>query len=239
MRISPRSLLPQVVIAAVVLFGSLAFSQSVFTCSSDDMGLHTCRVGPNQGIQFLRQRSDSACVAGRTYGINRDGVWVNNGCRADFQVMQNGYNNGQYSQQGAWNGHRDRDNDHDADDQYRHHHDRDYNDGQYNTGTYNNGSYNNGQYNGNNPYYNGQYNRGNVNSGQIQYLGRYDDGKSTCESQPGQGQTFCQSGGPFRDAYLVKQNGQNPCVRGRNWDVDPNHGLWIADGCSGQFKIEK
>ena len=234
MRILNRSLLPCLVLGIMVLLGSVAFAQNVFTCSSNDMGYHTCRVGPNNGIQFVRQRSDSACVPGRTYGIARDGVWVDNGCRADFEVVQNGYyDNGRYSRQGTWN---DRDNDGDADDQYRHdrhHRYRDYN-GQY-SGTYNTSPYYNGTYN-NGPYNQGGY----VSSGQpIQYLGKYDDGKSTCSSQPGQGQTFCQSGGPFRDAYLIKQNGQNPCIRGRNWDVDPNHGLWIADGCSGQFKIEK
>jgi Zn-finger nucleic acid-binding protein len=211
----------------MVLMGSLAFAQNaMFTCSSDDMGYHTCRVGPNSGIQFVRQRSDSACVSGRTYGIARDGVWVDRGCRADFQVTQNGYyNNGQYSRQGAWRD-RDGDGDYDADDQYhehhRHHRDRDY------------GAYNN-PYN-NSPYAQGGY----VNSGQpIQYLGRYHGDKSTCSTQPGQGQTFCQTGGPFRDAYLTKENGQNPCIRGRNWNVDPNLGLWTADGCSGEFKIEK
>jgi len=221
MRISSRSLLP--LLAAFVLMGASAFGQSVFTCSSDDMGQHACRVGPNQGIRFLRQRSQSACIEGQSYGIARDGVWVTNGCRADFQVLQNGnYNDGQYNRQGTWNDRRE--HDYDDDRQYpqarRHHHDDDDNvNGQYN-GAYNRGGY--------------------VSSGQpIQYLGRYDDGKSTCSSQPGTGPIFCQSGGPFRDAYIVKQNGQNECVRGQNWDVGPNHGLWIADGCSGQWKIQK
>jgi len=231
MRISLPTLLPYLLLSLIVLAGSLAFGQSVFTCSSDDMGYHTCRVGPNDGIRMVRQRSDSACIAGQTYGMARDGVWVDRGCRADFEVFQNtGPNNGYYSREGTWNGRRDHDRDNDGDNHYHHHRDRDRD---YN------GAYNNSPYD-NNGYYNGPYsNQGYVNSGQIQYLGRYHSGKSTCSSQPGQGQTFCQSGGPFRDAELLKENGANPCVRGRNWNVDPQNGLWIADGCSGEFKIEK
>src|SRR5262249_45702445 len=64
-----------------------AMAQSnTFTCSSDDGKRHTCSAPGNGAIQMLRQRSQSPCVPGRTYGIYRGGVWVDNGCRADFAV---------------------------------------------------------------------------------------------------------------------------------------------------------
>jgi hypothetical protein len=35
---------------------------------------------------MITQRSGSACVQGQTWGFNRDGIWVDRGCRADFEV---------------------------------------------------------------------------------------------------------------------------------------------------------
>ena len=60
------------------------------TCSSDDMRRHTCDVGPNGGIRMVRQRSDARCELGRTYGFTRDRIWVDRGCRADFEVVTGG-----------------------------------------------------------------------------------------------------------------------------------------------------
>jgi len=34
----------------------------------------------------VNQRSGSACVQGRTWGFNRNSIWVDRGCRADFEV---------------------------------------------------------------------------------------------------------------------------------------------------------
>jgi hypothetical protein len=31
-----------------------------------------------------RQLSDSACIQGKTWGWDRKGVWVSDGCRAEF-----------------------------------------------------------------------------------------------------------------------------------------------------------
>jgi hypothetical protein len=37
-------------------------------------------------VQLLRTLSDSACIEGRTWGWDRNGVWVDRGCRAEFSV---------------------------------------------------------------------------------------------------------------------------------------------------------
>ena len=58
------------------------------TCSSDDMHRHTCDVGPNQGIRLVKQRSDTRCDLNRSYGFNGNQIWVDKGCRADFEVAQ-------------------------------------------------------------------------------------------------------------------------------------------------------
>jgi hypothetical protein len=37
---------------------------------------------------LVRQRSGSPCIEGRTWGRDRSGVWVDRGCRADFEVVR-------------------------------------------------------------------------------------------------------------------------------------------------------
>jgi Protein of unknown function (DUF3011) len=57
-----------------------------FYCASDDFNFHGCRVDTCGGVRLIRQRSDSPCVFGRTWGYDERGVWVDRGCRADFVV---------------------------------------------------------------------------------------------------------------------------------------------------------
>jgi hypothetical protein len=38
------------------------------------------------GVRLRRQLSRDACVEGRTWGFDRDGVWVDRGCRAEFEI---------------------------------------------------------------------------------------------------------------------------------------------------------
>src|SRR6266702_3790301 len=56
------------------------------SCSSDDMGLHFCQADANQGARLVRQRSDSDCIYGTTWGFDDRGIWVDRGCRAEFEV---------------------------------------------------------------------------------------------------------------------------------------------------------
>jgi hypothetical protein len=58
----------------------------VVTCSSNDGRRNWCDVGRRRDIRFSRQISGSACVQGRTWGIDRRGIWVDQGCRAEFFV---------------------------------------------------------------------------------------------------------------------------------------------------------
>ena len=56
------------------------------TCSSDDGGRHYCNADTNRGVRMVNQRSGSACVQGQTWGYDRRGIWVDRGCRADFEI---------------------------------------------------------------------------------------------------------------------------------------------------------
>jgi len=55
-------------------------------CASDDYYRHFCSINAYGGVELIRQRSDSPCVYGRTWGVVGSNIWVDRGCRADFAV---------------------------------------------------------------------------------------------------------------------------------------------------------
>jgi Protein of unknown function (DUF3011) len=73
------------VVAALVIFAPRSSAQSI-SCSSDDGRRHYCPADTRGGVQLLRQRSQSACQQGYSWGFDRGGVWVDRGCRADFTI---------------------------------------------------------------------------------------------------------------------------------------------------------
>jgi hypothetical protein len=56
-------------------------------CPSDDMGPNFCPIDTLDGVFIVRQRSEADCVFNRTWGYYRDRIWVDRGCRADFEVI--------------------------------------------------------------------------------------------------------------------------------------------------------
>lgn len=55
-------------------------------CESIDGALRHCPADTRGGVRLVRQRSRSECVEGRTWGYDREGIWVEDGCRADFEL---------------------------------------------------------------------------------------------------------------------------------------------------------
>lgn len=55
-------------------------------CSSEDGRRKYCPVDTSRGVVLVKQRSGSSCRQGSTWGYDRRGIWVDRGCRADFQV---------------------------------------------------------------------------------------------------------------------------------------------------------
>lgn len=45
-----------------------------------------CRLDVQGTVRLTRQLSHSACVQGRTWAADSRGLWVSNGCRADFAI---------------------------------------------------------------------------------------------------------------------------------------------------------
>lgn len=60
-------------------------AQTVY-CESGDKRRHWCSEGIGRRVRLLRQRSNARCVQGRTWGVDRSGIWVDRGCSADFEV---------------------------------------------------------------------------------------------------------------------------------------------------------
>ena len=60
-------------------------------CESLDGKLNRCATATAAGVQMVRRISDSGCEFGRDWGYDRTGIWVTNGCRAEFAVTSSQY----------------------------------------------------------------------------------------------------------------------------------------------------
>lgn len=59
----------------------------VIRCESKDNHRHFCRIeGLLDRVEVKKQLSFTDCKYDQTWGYNRDGIWVTDGCRADFLV---------------------------------------------------------------------------------------------------------------------------------------------------------
>ena len=58
----------------------------MLTCESKDRLRRFCGISVDWGVTLWRQLSASSCAEGQSWGWERDGVWVDGGCRAEFAV---------------------------------------------------------------------------------------------------------------------------------------------------------
>jgi len=70
------------------------------TCESHNNQNHYCRVGWSQHVELQRQLSRAPCQYNRTWGYDRNGIWVSNGCRGVFSI--DGNNNSSWSSGSSW-----------------------------------------------------------------------------------------------------------------------------------------
>jgi hypothetical protein len=64
-------------------------------CSSNDHAFRRCDVdGRIVSARVRRQLSDARCEEGSSWGWRRDHIWVDRGCRADFDVRVRGGSGG-------------------------------------------------------------------------------------------------------------------------------------------------
>lgn len=73
-------------VMVIAMTGGSAVAQRSISCSSDNGKRHYCDVDTRGGVSMTRQRSDAACEEGYSWGYDRQGIWVDHGCRAEFSV---------------------------------------------------------------------------------------------------------------------------------------------------------
>lgn len=59
---------------------------NTFRCESNDNRYRHCAADTRGGVELVRGLSKTYCVEGRNWGYDRNGVWVNHGCRAEFRT---------------------------------------------------------------------------------------------------------------------------------------------------------
>lgn len=67
-----------------------AWNGATFRCESRDGRRNTCSADTRGGIRLLKQLSDVQCREGRTWGISSNAIWVDGGCRGEFQQRYGG-----------------------------------------------------------------------------------------------------------------------------------------------------
>ncbi len=64
------------------------YSQNQTECASIDGRYTLCRTPTGRGVTLVRQLSRTACVQNQSWGYTREGIWVDRGCRAIFQLVR-------------------------------------------------------------------------------------------------------------------------------------------------------
>ncbi len=63
-------------------------------CESQGGNRNYCRADTRGGVSLLRQMSRAACIQGRSWGFDGGGIWVDEGCRGEFQLGYRGHDGG-------------------------------------------------------------------------------------------------------------------------------------------------
>ena len=74
--------------------GPAAIAAQTLRCESRDGRERHCPADTRGGVRMTRQLSRGACEEGRSWGVDRAGVWVGQGCRAEFEVGRGGSDHG-------------------------------------------------------------------------------------------------------------------------------------------------
>lgn len=70
----------------LLVFPSVAFVLAdTVTCESENGRLKECTMNTRGTVRIVKQISSTRCIEGVNWGINRNSVWVNDGCRAVFE----------------------------------------------------------------------------------------------------------------------------------------------------------
>lgn len=85
MTISMKSLVG-VSVAALLLLASIDARARSLVCESEDRTTHYCAADTRGGVHLSTQFSKASCRQGSSWGYDSRGIWVSNGCRAQFDL---------------------------------------------------------------------------------------------------------------------------------------------------------
>ena len=58
----------------------------IISCASEDGGKHYCEADTRNGARLVRQRSETPCKEGESWGYDEEGIWVDKGCGGEFAL---------------------------------------------------------------------------------------------------------------------------------------------------------
>jgi hypothetical protein len=61
-------------------------AEQVIRCGGSNWGYRYCPVDTDDRVELVNQHSMVSCQQNRSWGYDRNGVWVDHGCAADFRV---------------------------------------------------------------------------------------------------------------------------------------------------------
>ena len=85
MRNSKSRRLPVLVGMALLTVATSASARTI-ECASRNYQYQYCRVDTRGEVKLIKQISESECRRGNTWGYDRNGIWVDDGCEARFRV---------------------------------------------------------------------------------------------------------------------------------------------------------
>lgn len=224
--------------------------QQTIRCESDDGRNRHCDADTRGGVRLVRQFSKSQCIQGNSWGYDRDGVWVSNGCRAEFELGRGG-GGGNWNGGGGWNGGGNNGNDSVV---------CESDDGRTRTCAIGGNRARLVRQMSKSPCIEGQSwgsqrgsvwvsngcrgefssgrGGGNWNGGGGWNGGGNNQWRSvTCESNDGRKGRIRRCNTSIRDgARLIRQMSKGACIEGQTWGWDPN-GIWVQAGCRGEFSV--
>ncbi len=221
---------------------AVAWSQQI-TCDSRNYQQEFCPTGvPIARAWMVVQRSKSPCIEGQTWGYQSNGIWVNQGCEADFAFQSTGGPPAVVAQ-GRPGANRVTCESRNYQQQY-------CPTGQQITGAWvieqrSSAPCIQGQTWGyqNNDIWVTQgcaADFGVQGYGAPAYIApppiMPSVGNIICESRDYQ-QAFCPTARPIGQAWLVTQRSRAACLQGRTWGYDSG-GIWVTQGCEGQFGFQ-
>lgn len=69
---------------------------NIVRCDSNGSREQYCPADTRFGVYLSRQISSTRCIEGQNWGADSRGIWVRNGCRAEFEVGGRGWDNQQF-----------------------------------------------------------------------------------------------------------------------------------------------